>query len=173
MNGYVGCLLVNCFIFRGESPGCRLFSTASMLEWLRKLLPTRGTVQKDGAEMPWGWSLPVFYVLRGFLTSPFIFNDSVVTAAPFNVVNHPCSELRNESLKKFWPLAGIKSVILGTKRRSSISWYIYIYIYIYLPWNDTHLSRSEPTLGIMTNSNALKRAGLEVDLMLCHTAVYS
>ena len=24
-----------CFVVRGESPGCRLFSTASMLEWLR------------------------------------------------------------------------------------------------------------------------------------------
>jgi len=23
-----------CFVFQGESPGCRLFSTASMLEWL-------------------------------------------------------------------------------------------------------------------------------------------
>jgi len=27
------------FVFRGESPGCRLISTASMLEWLRKLIP--------------------------------------------------------------------------------------------------------------------------------------
>ena len=24
-----------CFVVRGESPGCRLFGTASMLEWLR------------------------------------------------------------------------------------------------------------------------------------------
>jgi len=31
----------------------------------------------------------VFYVLRGFLTSPFILNNSVGTAAPFNVVRHP------------------------------------------------------------------------------------
>ena len=28
-----------CFVVRGESPGCRLFGTASMLEWLRKVLP--------------------------------------------------------------------------------------------------------------------------------------
>jgi len=35
----------------------------------------------------------VFYVLRGFLTSPFILNNSVETTAPFNVVSHPrCSE---------------------------------------------------------------------------------
>ena len=27
------------FVFRGESPGCHLFGTASMLEWLRNLLP--------------------------------------------------------------------------------------------------------------------------------------
>ena len=27
------------FVVRGESPGCRLISTASMLEWLRNLLP--------------------------------------------------------------------------------------------------------------------------------------
>ena len=38
----------------------------------------------------------VFYVLRGFLTSPIILNNSVETAAPFNVVIHPrCSEPRN------------------------------------------------------------------------------
>jgi len=29
----------NGFVVRGESPGCRLFSTAAMLEWLRNLLP--------------------------------------------------------------------------------------------------------------------------------------
>ena len=34
----------------------------------------------------------VFYVLMGFLTSPFILNNSVNTAAPFNVVSHPRSE---------------------------------------------------------------------------------
>ena len=38
----------------------------------------------------------VFYVLMGFLTSPFILNNSVETAAPFNVVSHPrCCEQRN------------------------------------------------------------------------------
>ena len=29
-----------CFVVRGESPGCRLFGTASMWEWLRNLPPT-------------------------------------------------------------------------------------------------------------------------------------
>ena len=28
-----------CFVVRGESPGSRLFATASMLEWLRNPLP--------------------------------------------------------------------------------------------------------------------------------------
>ena len=38
----------------------------------------------------------VFYVLRGSLYSPFIFNNSVETAALFNVVSHPqCCEPRN------------------------------------------------------------------------------
>ena len=38
----------------------------------------------------------VFYVLRGSLTSPFILNNSVETAAPFNLVSHPrCCEPRN------------------------------------------------------------------------------
>ena len=43
-----------CFVVRGESPGCRLITTASMLEWLRNLLPTthRGAVRKDGVEIP-------------------------------------------------------------------------------------------------------------------------
>ena len=42
----------------------------------------------------------VFYILRGSLISPFIFNNSVETAAPFNVASDPrCSEPRNYSLK--------------------------------------------------------------------------
>ena len=42
------------FVVRGESPGCRLISTASMLEWLKISSPTthRGAVWKDGAEIP-------------------------------------------------------------------------------------------------------------------------
>jgi len=87
------------FVVRGESPGCRLISTASMLEWLRNLLPHHS--QRSSTER---WSrntmrvvtARVFYVLSGFLTSPFILNNSVETAAPFNVVIHPrCSEPRN------------------------------------------------------------------------------
>jgi len=44
--------------------------------------------------------IPVFYVLRGSLTSSFIFNNLVETALPFNVVvRHPrCCEPRKETL---------------------------------------------------------------------------
>ena len=57
----------------------------------------------------------VFYVLRGVLTSPFIFNNSVETAALFNVVNHPrYCEPRNYSPERlFRPLAGIEPVTVG------------------------------------------------------------
>jgi len=46
--------------FRGESPGCRLFSTVSMLEGLRNSSTTthRGVLRKDGAEITWGRPLP-------------------------------------------------------------------------------------------------------------------
>ena len=109
------------FVVRGESPGCRLISTASMLVWLRNLLPYHS--QRSSTER---WSrntlrvvtARVFYVLRGFLTSPFIFNNSVETAAPFNVVSHPrCSEPRNESLENFRPLTGFEPATVGTKCR--------------------------------------------------------
>ena len=87
------------FVVRGEFPGCRLISTASMLEWLRILLPHHS---KGSSTERWSRNTlrvvtaRVFYVLRGFLTSPFILNNSVDMAAPFNVVSHPrCSEPRN------------------------------------------------------------------------------
>ena len=87
------------FVVRGESPGCRLISTASMLEWLRNLLPNHS---QESSTQRWSRNTlrvvtaRVFYVLGGFLTSPFILNSSVETAAPFNMVNHPrCSEPRN------------------------------------------------------------------------------
>ena len=76
-----------------------LCTTASMLEWLRNLLPHHS--QGSSTER---WSrntlrvvtARVFYVLMGSLSSPFIFNNSVETATPFNVVSHPrCSEPRN------------------------------------------------------------------------------
>jgi len=81
-----------CFVIRGESPGCRLFSTASVLEWLRNLL----SQHSQGSSME-RWSrntlrvvtARVCYVLRGSLASPFILNNSEETAAPFNVVSHP------------------------------------------------------------------------------------
>ena len=93
----LGLSLPDSFVVRGESPGCRLFATASMLEWLRNLLPHHS--QGSSTER---WSrntldtARVFYVLMCFLTSPFILNNSVETAAPFNVITHrQCYELRN------------------------------------------------------------------------------
>ena len=65
------------FVVRGESPGCRLISTASMLEWLRKLLPHHS---KGSSTERWSRktlrvvTARVVYVLRRFLTSPFILN---------------------------------------------------------------------------------------------------
>jgi len=77
---------VACFIIRGESPGCPLFSTASMLEWLWYFLPHHS--QGSSTER-WSWNTlrvvtaRVFYVLGGSLTSPLIIYNSVETAAPF------------------------------------------------------------------------------------------
>jgi len=96
---YVNDEIIWGFVVRGESPGCGLFGTDSMLEWLRNLLPHHS----QGSSME-RWSrntlrvvtARVFYIIRVFLTSPFILNNSVETAAPFNVVNHPrCCGLRN------------------------------------------------------------------------------
>ena len=87
------------FVVRGESAGCRLFGTASMLEWLRKCLPhhsQRSSMERWSQNTLRVVTARVFYVLRGFLTFPFILNNSVETAAPFNVVIHPrSSEPRN------------------------------------------------------------------------------
>ena len=92
-------LIWNGFVVRGESPGCRLISTASMLEWLWNLLPHHSqgsSTERWSRNTPRVVTARVFYVLRDFLTSPFILNNSVETAAPFNVVSHPrCSEPRN------------------------------------------------------------------------------
>ena len=56
--------------------------------------------------------------LRGVFNAPLIFNNSVETAAPFNVVSQPrCCEPKKNSLEKFRPLAGIKPANLGTKCR--------------------------------------------------------
>jgi len=80
------------FVVRGESPGCRLISTASMLEWLRNLLPHHS--QGSSTER-WSRNTVRVVTARVFLTSPFILNNSVETAAPFNVVSHPRRSLRD------------------------------------------------------------------------------
>jgi len=90
---------VKNLVFRGGSPGCRLFSTASMLEWLRNHLPhhSKGSItERRSRNILMVVTARVFYVLTGSLTSLFIFNHSMDTAAPFNVVSHPrCCEPRN------------------------------------------------------------------------------
>jgi len=98
-------------VVRGESPGCRLFGTASMLEWLWIPSPTthRGAVRNTLRVV----TARVFYVLMGSLTSPFILNNSVETAAPFNVVSHDVVSREINLWKRFdllrgsnlWPLA--------------------------------------------------------------------
>ena len=88
------------FVVRGESPGCRLSGTSSMLEWLRNpLLPQHSRGEQSGKmepKYPEGGRCRSVLRPRFFLTSPFILNNSVGTAAPFNVVSHPrCCEPRN------------------------------------------------------------------------------
>ena len=87
------------------STGCRLFGTASMLSSTERW--SRNTLRVVTAR--------VFYVLRVFLTSPFILNNSLEMATPFNVVSHPrCCVTREINLCKsfdllqgsnLWPLA--------------------------------------------------------------------
>ena len=90
---------LTCFVVRGESPGCRLFSTASMWERLRDPLPhlsqgnrterwSRNTLRVVTAR--------VFLRPQGVFNVPFILTNSMETAVPFNVVSHPrYSEPRN------------------------------------------------------------------------------
>ena len=64
------------FVVRGESPGCRLISTASMLEWLRNLLPHHSQGSSTGR---WSRNTPrvvtarVFYILRIFFNVTLYF----------------------------------------------------------------------------------------------------
>ena len=96
---YSSLIFIYCFVVRGESPDCRLFGTASMLDWLRNHLPHHshgGSTERWSRNTLRVVTARVFYVISGFLTSPFILNNSVETAAPFNVVSHPrCCEPRN------------------------------------------------------------------------------
>ena len=57
------------FDVRGESPGCRLFGTASMLEWLRNLLPHHSqgsSTERWSRNTPRVVTARVFYVLFYF-----------------------------------------------------------------------------------------------------------
>ena len=70
-----------------------------MFEWLRNPLPhhSRGSnTERWSRNTPRVVTARVFYVLSGSLTLAFILNNSVETAAPFNVVRHPrCCKPRN------------------------------------------------------------------------------
>jgi len=101
----------------GENPqAVPLISTSSMFEWFRNLLPHHS--QRSSTERWSRNSLRVVttrmvYVLRGFLTSPFILNNSVETAAPFNdVVSREINPwksfdlLRSSNLRPLAPSAG-------------------------------------------------------------------
>ena len=82
------------FAVRGDSPGCCLISTASMLEWLRKLIPPPLTGEQYGKMEP---KYPKSVSRhQGVYNGPFILNIPVETAAPFNVVSHQrCCEPKN------------------------------------------------------------------------------
>ena len=98
------CVCVVCFVFRGESPGCRLFGTASMLEWLKISSPTthRGAVRKDGAEIP---RPPLFLIIQWRRQRQLRWSHT------HGVVS------REINLEKFRPIAGLEPVTLGTKCR--------------------------------------------------------
>ena len=91
--------LLFLFCFSGRIPRLSLIWHSLYVGVVENLLPTthRGAVRTDGAEIPWGWSLPECFASSGrSSTSPFIFNNSVERAAPLNVVSYRrCSELRN------------------------------------------------------------------------------
>ena len=141
----------HCFVFQGESPGCRLFSTASMLEWLRNFLHHHS--QGSSTER---WSrnsqASVFYVLRGFLTSPFILNNSVETAAPFNVNSHPrcCEPRKRKSFDllrglNLWPLAPSAGCLTARPPELTVAPAIHIYpIYSDMQWAPAPSLRTAP-----------------------------
>ena len=61
IDGRVKSVGLDGFVVRRESPGCRLFGTASMFEWLRNRLPPPLTGEQYGKMEP----ARAFYVLRG------------------------------------------------------------------------------------------------------------
>jgi len=92
--------LMSCLLaFRGVSPGCHLINTASMLVWLRLPPPPPLTGEHYGKmelKYPEGGHCPSVLHPQGVFNFPHYFNNSVETAAPFNVVSHPrCCEPRN------------------------------------------------------------------------------
>ena len=80
----------------GRIPSLSLIRHSFMLGWLRHLLPhhSQGSSRERQSRNTMRLvTARAFYVIRGVLTSPFILNNSVETAAPFNVVTYPrCCE---------------------------------------------------------------------------------
>jgi len=77
----------------------------------------------------------VFYVLRGFLTSPVILNNSVETAAPFNVVSHPRLLIEN-----CFPFKQVGKPIQGSRlivRHSTLWSHTCQYILEPMTWKET------------------------------------
>ena len=112
-----------CFVFGGESPGCRLFSTASILEWLRNHLShhskrtnterwSRNTLRVVNAR--------VFYVFRGVFNFPlylFLIQWRRQRHLTWSVT-HDVVSRENNLWKSFDHLpAGIEPVSLATKCR--------------------------------------------------------
>ena len=74
-----------CFVFR-ENPQAVLIQHSLYVSVVEKSHPPPLTGEQYGKMEPKYLRVVtarVFYVLREFLTSPFIFNNSVETAAPF------------------------------------------------------------------------------------------
>jgi len=113
------------FVVRRESPGCRLISTASMLEWLRNLLPHHS--QGSSTER---WSrhtlrvvtARVFYVFGGSLTSPLFLiiqwrqQHHLTWSATHEVVSREINPWKSFNLllgSNLWPLASF-NLLLGS-----------------------------------------------------------
>jgi len=83
-----------CFSWR--SPRLLLIQHSLYVGVIEKSSPTTPLTGEQYGKITWGWSLPECFTCSGGSTSPFILNNSVETAAPFDVVTHPwCCKPRN------------------------------------------------------------------------------
>ena len=120
--GRLFCLLLFCFCCSRESPGCRLFGTASMLEWLRKLLTHHSHGEQYGKMEPKyteGGHCQSVLRPQGVFNIPPLFliiqwrrQRHLTWSATHDVVSREIN-----IWKKFRPLSGIEPVTIGTKCR--------------------------------------------------------